>query len=140
MINLFKFIKNLVKHMVKSIAFLGNVEWWNDKQPTTWFQLGYWTRVIQLGRMHYQMVKMWGQDIKHTINISSSMKICDVGVLVPIFVKLSKLRPYSLRDILHIFKEFEYVIIWSPKTLLHLLATYLSLYNGFCSTNLGTIM
>jgi len=39
------------------------------------------------------------------------MKICDVGVLIPIVIKLSILRPYSLKDILHVFKEFEYVVI-----------------------------
>jgi hypothetical protein len=49
--------------------------------------------------------------ILNTQFISSSMKICDVGVLIPTIIKLSILRPYSLRDILHIFKEFEYVII-----------------------------
>jgi hypothetical protein len=77
---------------------------------------------------------MWEQDIKHTINIPSTMKICDVGVLISIIVKLSKLRPYSLRDILGIFKEFEYVVIWSPKTLLDLYTM------GFAPLILGTMI
>jgi hypothetical protein len=57
-----------------------------------------------------------------------------IRLLVPIVVKLSKHRPYSLRDILHIFKEFEHVVIGSPKTLLFLYTI------GFTPLILGTMI
>jgi hypothetical protein len=54
--------------------------------------------------------------------------------VIRLLVKLSKHRPYSLRDILHIFKEFEHVVIWSPKTLLFLYTI------GFTPLILGTMI